>query len=163
MNINARIVKAVVTLPILGTVSRDAGGNIKKHGEHCRVNIFAANPGWKEETLKDFLVVGVLTVGGYTTGSFKRSQQVILPEGRELVALRMNDDGTPASWDSLPVSIDDGHTAFTAPDGKVYSMEIGVNTDTKEKEDARLAELVSSAISERIRKELLPGGLLYSR
>ncbi|WP_338506839.1 hypothetical protein VRB95_06360 [Erwinia aphidicola] len=163
MNINARIVKAVVTLPILGTVSRDAGGNIKKHGEHYRVNIFAANPGWKKETLKDFLVVGVLTGGGYTTESFKRSQQVILPEGRELVALRMNDDGTPASWDSLPVSIDDGDTAFTAPDGKVYSMEVVVNTDTKEKEDARLAELVRSVISDRIRKELLPGGLLYSR
>ncbi|MBN1086553.1 hypothetical protein JNO12_19045 [Erwinia aphidicola] len=163
MNINARIVKAVVTLPILGTVSRDAGGNIKKHGEHYRVNIFAANPGWKEETLKDFLVVGVLTVGGYTTGSFKRSQQVILPEGRELVALRMNDDGTPASLDSLPVSIDDGDTAFTVPDGKVYSMEVVVNTDTKEKEHSRLAELVSSVISDRIRKELLPGGLLYSR
>lgn len=163
MNINARIVKAVVTLPILGTVSRDAGGNIKKHGESYRVNIFAANPGWKDETPKDLLVVGVLTGGGYASGPQKRSQQVILPEGRELVAIRMDDAGTPVSWDSLPVSIDDGHTVFTIPDGKVYSMEVVVNTDTKEKQHSRLAELVSSAISERIRKELLPGGLLYSR
>lgn len=45
----------------------------------------------------------------------------------------------------------------------VYNMGVSVNTDTKEKEYARLAELVSSAISDRIRKELLPGGLLYSR
>ncbi|WP_288500883.1 hypothetical protein [uncultured Erwinia sp.] len=35
--------------------------------------------------------------------------------------------------------------------------------DQQASDAARLAELVSSAISERIRKELLPGGLLYSR
>lgn len=171
MNINARIVKAVVTLPILGTVSRDAGGNIKKHGEWYRVHIYAANPGWeKEKPVRDFLVVGVLTGGGDTTESFKRSQEVILPEGRELVALRINDDGTPASWDSLPVSIDEGHTPFIGSEGKVFINEAFINgtmailEDISAPEDSeKLRKLIDDAVSEGIRNSLRPGGLLHGR
>lgn len=35
--------------------------------------------------------------------------------------------------------------------------------EQQETDAARMAELVNSAVSDRIRKELLPGGLLYSR
>ncbi|WP_336803885.1 hypothetical protein [Erwinia aphidicola] len=42
------------------------------------------------------------------------------------------------------------------------SMDVE-KANSKEKEGPRLAEVVSSVISDRIRKELLPGGLLYSR
>ena len=42
------------------------------------------------------------------------------------------------------------------------SMDVE-KANSKEKEGSRLAEVVSSVISDRIRKELLPGGLVYSR
>lgn len=45
----------------------------------------------------------------------------------------------------------------------VYSVDVSVNADSKEKEAASLAEMVRSVISDQIRKELLPGGKLYSR
>lgn len=45
MTITARIVKAVVTLPILGTISRNDKGEVIKSGERYRVHIYAPPPG----------------------------------------------------------------------------------------------------------------------
>lgn len=46
---------------------------------------------------------------------------------------------------------------------KVCGMNLGVNTDSEAKKEARLVEMVSPAVSDRIRKELQPGGLLHNR
>lgn len=162
MTIISRIVKAVVTLPILGTVSRNESGDVVKSGERYRIHIYAANPGWKDERpAPDFLVVGVLTGGGFTTEPTKRSQHVLVPEGRELVALMMDSDGAPLSFDSLPVelvALPDADDLFTINNGQVFikqavvgtgvtthnvRMKIGVNTDNAATATDKIREIVS--------------------
>lgn len=145
MTTTTNIVKAVVTLPILGTVSRDERGEIVKKGESYSIHIYAAKPDWKEnKSLRDMFFVGLLEGEGYTSSPFKRSLDVVLPEGRVLVALRLDEHGCH-DWEALPIHI---HQWFTGEgwtlvkEGQIfindaliqpgsiqsYSMTIGVNT-----------------------------------
>ncbi|MEI2606165.1 hypothetical protein V8O11_20500 [Erwinia aphidicola] len=48
-------------------------------------------------------------------------------------------------------------------DEMVDELKTLFRQDQQETDAARMAELVNSAVSDRIRNELLPGGLLYSR
>lgn len=150
MNISASIVKVIVTLPVIGTVSRNEPREVVKKGQSYRVHIYAAKPGLREGKVeRDFLTVGVLTGAGYTTGPFKRLLNVFLPEGMELVALNINEDGIASSWDSLPIHIDQ----WFSPTGSMIItgfQEVNI-------QDGMLAK----AIIEQLKKELKPGGLLY--
>lgn len=150
MNISASIVKVIVTLPVIGTVSRNELGEVVKKGQSYRVHIYAAKPGWREgKAERDFLTVGVLTGSGYTTGPFKRSLNVILPEGMELVALNIDEDGIASSWDSLPIHIDQW---FSLTDSLIITGFQEVNIQDG---------MIAKAIKEHLNKELKPGGLLY--
>lgn len=176
MTITARIVKAVVTLPVLGTVSRNEYGDVVKSGERYRVHVYAANPGWKDERpAPDFLVVGVMTGGGFTSEPTKRSQHVLVPEGRELVALMIDSDGAPMSFESLPiklVALPAEYDQFKINNGQVfindalidgpatYHLNCGVKEKTHEE---KLRDDVAALVTEQIKRMLQPGGLLHGR
>jgi hypothetical protein len=145
MTISARIVKAIVTLPILGTVSRDEHGEVIKRGEKYLIKVYAAKPDWKEKkSFRDMLYVGALSGQGYTESPYKRALDAVLPEGHELVALRFDDLGIPC-WEGLPIHINQWFTGegwMLVKEGQIfindaliqpgaiqsYSMTIGVNT-----------------------------------
>lgn len=142
MTIPARIVKAIVALPILGTVSRNELGEVVKKAERYRIHLYAAKPGMKyEKQTHTHLLVGVMDGGAYTTEHAKRSEEVLLPYDRELIALRVDGYGVPICWDSLPVEVE------SHPD----------------KAAEQLCELIQKTITDRLHKEKQPGGLLYGK
>ncbi|RTM82431.1 hypothetical protein [Enterobacter hormaechei] len=98
-----QICEVTVTLPSLGTITTDGPGNQIKHGDKCRVHLYAVKPDWHSGTIFEGFNVGAITFTGYTDSPFKRSQKIMVPDGYKLVALRVDDDGVPTSWDSLPV------------------------------------------------------------
>lgn len=176
MTTNTRIVKAIVTLPILGTVSRDERGEVVKKGESYRINIYAAKPDWKEtKSMRDMFLVGLLEGEGYTSSPSKQSLNVVLPEGRVLVAFMLDEHGCH-DWDSLPIQFDlwfsnmgwslaKNGQFFTEgsliQDGSITHADINVSVEYEEQKN--LQELVSKVIKERLNKELQPGGLLHKR
>lgn len=176
MTTNTRIVKAIVTLPILGTVSRDERGEVVKKGESYRIHIYAAKPDWKEtKSMRDMFFVGLLEGEGYTSSPFKQSLDAVLPEGRELVALQIDEHGCHG-WDSLPIHIDQWFSSVgwhLVKDGQVFINDAFIQAATTTHaemvigvEDGgvkHLQELVSKVIKERLSKELQPGGLLHKR
>ncbi|WP_334361636.1 phage tail tip fiber protein [Enterobacter hormaechei] len=103
-----QICEVTVTLPSLGTITTDGSGNQIKHGDKCRVHLYAVKPDRHPGTIFDGFNVGAITFTGYTDSPFKRSQKIMVPDGYKLVALRVDDDGVPASWDSLPVHFTGG-------------------------------------------------------
>lgn len=103
-----QICEVTVTLPSLGTINTDGPGNQIKHGDKCRVHLYAVKPDWHSGTIFEGFNVGAITFTGYTESPFKRSQKIMMPDGYKLVALRVDDDGMPTSWDSLPVHFTGG-------------------------------------------------------
>lgn len=103
-----QICEVTVTLPSLGTITTDGSGNQIKHGDKCRVHLYAVKPDRHPGTIFDGFNVGAITFTGYTDSPFKRSQKIMVPDGYKLVALRVDDDGVPTSWDSLPVHFTGG-------------------------------------------------------
>jgi hypothetical protein len=149
MTTSSRIVTAIVTLPIIGTVSRGDKGEVVQHGEKYRIHVYAAKPDWKErKSIRDMFFVGILEGEGYTSAPTKRSLDVALPYGYELVAFSFDEYGIH-TWDSLPIHIDQ----WFSPTGSMIitcSQEVNI-------QDGMLAK----AIEELLNKELKPGGLLY--
>lgn len=120
-----KIREVTVTIPKIGIVSRDAEGNEFKCGEIYHINLFAVRPGWQTRTSDfDGLIVGRLDFSGYTESPYSRTQKIIMPNGYELVALRVSESGRPMTWESLPV-ISSGadfsdSKAFTVENGEVF-------------------------------------------
>lgn len=102
MNNTHRVCDVFVTIPVLGTVSRDESGAIVKHGGKCRVHVYAVKKG---QALTDGLMVGSTVFSGYTESPYRRKIKVIVPDGHSLMALRIGEDDLPLSWDSLPLAI----------------------------------------------------------
>lgn len=102
------ICEVTVTIASLGTITTDGAGNKIKRGEKCRVHLYAVKPDWHSGTIFEGFNVGAITFAGYTDSPFKRSQKILVPDGYKLVALRVDDDGVPTSWDSLPVHFTGG-------------------------------------------------------
>lgn len=100
--------EVTVTIASLGTITTDGAGNKIKRGEKCRVHLYAVKPDWHSGTIFEGFNVGAITFAGYTDSPFKRSQKILVPDGYKLVALRVDDDGVPTSWDSLPVHFTGG-------------------------------------------------------
>ncbi|EMA1799350.1 DUF1983 domain-containing protein [Cronobacter turicensis] len=98
-----QVCEVTVMLPSLGTLTTDSAGNNIKRGDKCRVQLYAAKPDTRAGIPFDGYVVGVISFNGYTESPFKRSQKILMPDGYKLLALRVDDDGVPTSWDSLPV------------------------------------------------------------
>lgn len=124
------ICEVTVTIPSLGTITTDGAGNQIERGDKCRVHLFAVKPDWHSRTIFEGFNVGVITFTGYTESPFKRSQKIMMPDGYKLVALRVDDDGMPTSWDSLPVqfaggliSLKDADGAVRAKAGNIHSAE----------------------------------------
>lgn len=117
-----------VTIPKIGIVSSDKEGNEFKCGEIYHINLFAMRPGWSNR-LSDFegLIVGRLDFSGYSESQFSRTQKIIMPNGYELVALRVGECGRPMSWESLPVVFSDAPLSdsepFTVKNGEVFIKE----------------------------------------
>ncbi|MEI9741001.1 DUF1983 domain-containing protein, partial [Enterobacter kobei] len=114
-----QICEVTVTLPSLGTITTDGSGNQIKHGDKCRVHLYAVKPDRHPGTIFDGFNVGAITFTGYTDSPFKRSQKIMMPDGYKLVALRVDDDGVPTSWDSLPVQFVGGLISLKDADGDV--------------------------------------------
>lgn len=136
------ICEVTVTIPSLGTITTDGAGNQIKRGDKCRVHLYAVKPDWHSRAIFGGFNVGVITFTGYTESPFKRSQKIMMPDGYKLVALRVDDDGMPTSWDSLPVqfvggliSLNDADGAIRAKIGKIdgaehaAGMAVGVEGD----------------------------------
>jgi hypothetical protein len=125
------ICEVTVTIPKIGIVSSDKEGNEFKCGEIYHINLFAMRPGWSNR-LSDFegLIVGRLDFSGYSESQFSRTQKIIMPNGYELVALRVGESGRPITWESLPVlfvgdpiSLKDADDTVRVRMGKIHSAE----------------------------------------
>ncbi|MFY7356188.1 phage tail tip fiber protein [Enterobacter cloacae complex sp. IR5403] len=114
-----QICEATVTLPSLGTITTDGPGNQIKHGDKCRVHLYAVKPDWHSGTIFEGFNVGAICFTGYTDSPFKRSQKIMMPDGFKLVALRVDDDGVPTSWESLPVQFSGGLISLNDADGAI--------------------------------------------
>ena len=104
-----QVCEVTVTLPSLGTITTDGAGNRIKHGDKRRVHLYAVKPDWHSGTIFEGFNVGAITFTGYTDSPFKRSQKIMVPDGYKLVALQVDDDGVPTSWDSVPVNFSGGY------------------------------------------------------
>lgn len=104
-----QVCEVTVTLPSLGTITTDGAGNRIEHGDKCRVHLYAVKPDWRSGTIFEGFNVGAITFTGYTDSPFKRSQKIMVPDGYKLVALQVDDDGVPTSWDGLPVNFSGGY------------------------------------------------------
>jgi len=147
-----KIREVTVTIPKIGIVSSDKEGNEFKCGEIYHINLFAMRPGWQTRTSDfDGLIVGRLDFSGYTESQISRTQKIIMPNGYELVALRVGECGRPMTWESLPVVFSDAPLSDSEPfivkncevfikdavigDGIVsanYYVKLNVNNDSKE-------------------------------
>lgn len=114
-----QICEVTVTLPPLSSITTDGCGNKIKHGDKCRVHLYAVKPDWRSGCIFDGFIVGVITFTGYTESPFKRSQKILMPDGYKLVALRVDDDGVPTSWDRLPVQFVGGLISLNDADGAI--------------------------------------------
>ena len=147
-----KIREVTVTIPKIGIISSDKEGNEFKCGEIYHINLFAMRPGWQTRTSDfDGLIVGRLDFSGYTESPYSRTQKIIMPNGYELVALRVGECGRPMTWESLPVVFSDAPLSdsepFTVKNGEVfikevvigdgivsanYNMKFNINNDGKE-------------------------------
>lgn len=147
-----KIREVTVTIPKIGIISSDKEGNEFKCGEIYHINLFAMRPGWQTRTSDfDGLIVGRLDFSGYTESPYSRTQKIIMPNGYELVALRVGECGRPMIWESLPVVFSDAPLSdsepFTVKNGEVfikevvigdgivsakYNMKFNINNDGKE-------------------------------
>lgn len=103
MSLTYQICEVTVTLPSLGTITTDGPGNKIKHGDKCRVDLYAVKPDWRSGSSFEGFIVGWLTYQGHCETPCKRSQKIMMPTGYKLVALMVDEYGMPKSWDSLPV------------------------------------------------------------
>lgn len=161
MTVISRNVRAIVTLPILGGVTRRENGSIQEIGEKYCIHIYAVIPGMKYcKSTTTHHLVGIMYGGGYTSEPFKRSEDVLLPEGHELIALRVGNDGQPTTWDHLPLKV---KPIFSA--AETFSIESGrvFISDTLPSIKKQFSEDISKAVRETIKRELQPGGLLSGR
>ncbi|WP_286931917.1 hypothetical protein [Leclercia sp. UBA5958] len=108
MSLTYKIREVTVTLPSLGTITTDGPGNQIKHGDKCRVGLYAVEPEWRSGSIFEGFIVGWLTFEGYCETPYKRSQKIMMPYGYDLVALKVDEWGMPTSWDSLPVQFSGG-------------------------------------------------------
>ncbi|EPT7056346.1 hypothetical protein ACVR2G_004307 [Cronobacter sakazakii] len=108
MSLTYQICEVTVTLPSLGAITNDGPGNQIKHGDKCRVDLYAVKPDWRSGSSFEGFIVGWLTFEGYCETPYKRSQKIMMPAGYKLVALMVDEYGMPKSWDSLPVQFSGG-------------------------------------------------------
>lgn len=147
-----KIREVTVTIPKIGIVSSDKEGNEFKCGEIYHINLFAMRPGWQTRTSDfDGLIVGRLDFSGYTESPYSRTQKIIMPNGYELVALRVGECGRPMTWESLPVVFSDAPLSDSEPltvkndevfikDAVIgnsivsasYNVKLNINNDGKE-------------------------------
>lgn len=120
-----QVCEVTVTLPSLGTVTTDIAGNRIEHGDKCRVHLYAVKPDWHSGTIFEGFNVGAITFTGYTDSPFKRSQKIMVPDGYKLVALQVDDDGVPTSWDSLPVNFSGGYIGSPVDDPREETRNHG--------------------------------------
>lgn len=120
-----QICEVTVTLPSLGTITTDGAGNQIKRGDKCRVHLYAVGRDWRSGSIFEGFNVGAITFTGYTESPFKRSQKILMPDGYKLVALRVDDDGVPTSWDSLPVHFSGGFVSSVKDVDGAVRVRIG--------------------------------------
>lgn len=118
-----QVAEVSVTLPAIGTVSRDDYGNVVKRGAKYRVHLYAVHPDWREQgSVFDGFLVGSILTCGYTDMPTHHARRILMPDGYKLVALNVDEDGMPKSWDSLPVCFVGGFIE----NGRRYEVGMGV-------------------------------------
>lgn len=125
MSLTYQICEVTVTLPSLGTITTDGPGNQIKHGDKCRVDLYAVKPDWRAGSTFQGFIVGWLTFEGYCETPYNRSQKIMMPDGYKLVALMVDENGMPTSWDSLAVQFSGGPigTPIDALDGIADALD----------------------------------------
>lgn len=191
MSLTYQICEVTVTLPSLGTITTDGLGNQIKHGDKCRVDLYAVKPDWRSGSSFEGFIVGWLTYQGYCETPCKRSQKIMMPAGYKLVALMVDEYGMPMSWDSLPVQFSGGPictpidaligNGITSESGRIYASGMGVSVDNGKEQvefeaekleiaasskgplDSALQEAIKKIVNEAMQKATQPGGLLYGK
>ncbi|HDG1710547.1 TPA: hypothetical protein PFE25_003739 [Kluyvera ascorbata] len=138
MSNSYRVCDVSVTIPVLGTVSRDHSGSIVKRGDKYRVHIYAIKKG---ASLEDALMVGSTVLNGYTESPFRKTLKVIVPTGYALFGLRIGEDDKPIVHEFLPID-------FV---GNEESLE-----------DRRGLDDLTEVVRKAIQKECQPGGLIWN-
>lgn len=191
MSLTYQICEVTVTLPSLGTITTDGHSNQNKHGDKCRVDLYAVKPDWRSGSSFEGFIVGWFTFEGYCETPYNRSQKIMMPDGYKLVALIVDQNGMPTSWDSLPVQFSGGPictpidaligNGITSESGRIYASGMGVSVDngkeqvefeaekfeiaasSKDPLDSALQEAIKKIVNEALQKATQPGGLLHSR
>ncbi|EFN8837699.1 hypothetical protein D6914_09865 [Escherichia coli] len=152
-----QICEVVVTLPSLGTITTDGPGNQIKHGDKCRVHLYAVKPDWRSGGTFEGFIVGWLTHEGHSESPFKNRQKIIMPGGYKLIALSVDERGIPVSWDSLPVmfvggfiTVKDGDDNVRVRIGKIDGIENAVVSSMKMK--TALSDEMKQAVIDAVRE-----------
>lgn len=191
MSLTYQICEVTVTLPSLGTITTDGPGNQIKHGDKCRVDLYAVKPEWRSGSSFEGFIVGWLTFEGYCETPYNRRQKIMMPDGYKLVALIVDQNGMPTSWDSLPVQFSGGPVCtpigalignrITSESGRIHASGMGVSVENGKEQvkfeaekfeiaasskgplDSALQEAIKKIVNEALQKATQPGGLLHSR
>lgn len=155
-----QICEVTVTLPSLGTITTDGAGNQIKRGDKCRVHLYAVGRDWRSGSIFEGFNVGAITFTGYTESPFKRSQKILMPDGYKLVALRVDDDGVPTSWDSLPVQFVGGLISLKDVDA-AECAELDVAKQMAA--DKKAMDELTSHVRKAIMMECFPGGVIWQQ
>jgi len=152
-----QVAEVSVTLPAIGTVSRNDYGNVVKHNAECRVHLYAVHPEWREQgsAFKGFMfMVGSVLSCGYTEAPTHHTQRILMPDGYKLLALSVDHYGVPTSWDSLPVLSVGG----IIESGRRYAGSMGVAVEDGDKRVRFLAESFKVGDEPILRAEVRPIG-----
>lgn len=104
-----QISRVKVALPPMGIVTHDDQGNAIRLGEKYRVHLYAVKPGWEQRGTFDGFMVGCAIGSGCSTNECNIARDVIVPDGYQIIALRIGDNNQPVSWESLPVEFVGGY------------------------------------------------------
>lgn len=104
-----QISRVKVALPPMGIVTHDDQGNAIRLGEEYRVHLYAVKPGWEQRGTFDGFMVGCAVGSGCSSSECNIARDVIVPDGYQIIALRIGDNNLPVSWESLPVEFAGGY------------------------------------------------------
>jgi hypothetical protein len=104
-----QISRVKVALPPMGIATHDDQGNAIRLGEKYRVHLYAVKPGWQQRGTFDGFMIGCAVGSGCSSSECNIARDVIVPDGYQIIALRIGDNNQPVSWESLPVEFVGGY------------------------------------------------------
>ena len=172
MNITARIVDAIVTIPHLGKQGQDAAGNTINHCGRLTVHVYAVPAGTVDLGYHpENILLGQVDFNGFSSDKFSRSVRIVLPYGMKVVAIPVDESGAATLYQELPVCLEEvsvegkGLEPFALSGGRVFiaAGQFAVNSDSEENRAEKLKAIIAETVVEQLKKEMQPGGLLHRR